>query len=369
MVTRAFVAVVAFAALPCPAPPRADAAARVPVGTYVYVHNRSFDGNIRGYSLAADGTLEELPGSPFDISGDGVNCTGYCETLGWSKKRKMLFAGTAGGIVALRVHPGGALEEVAGSPFVSDARGGVVGTAAMDRGRQTFVYGAVYAEDTLLALRVEPDGTLAPVPGSPLAVAVGPDGVAAAGKSVFVATEDTQTIAPFRIGRDGSAAGTAHFPFTDRGSVYNVNPDPSGKFVYVATCDDEVAVLRVDPRTSALAAVEGSPVKTLAEESCSGIAVSRRLAAVPRAVGGPSDNVQVFRRERSGMLTALGGLQSSGGTETASAAFDPSGRFLVLAGASSVRSLAVDAKSGVLSPVSDLSFPQANVTAVVVVRR
>lgn len=118
--------------------------------TYVYVHDASSPNRILAYAWAKDGTLTELPGSPF-VTGLGPSgCGGLCQTLGYSKKRKALIASGDDGLCVFLIQKDGSLVMGAGSPYtpagVSTSFNGV---EAVDRGRNTFVYANEYGANAV----------------------------------------------------------------------------------------------------------------------------------------------------------------------------------------------------------------------------
>jgi hypothetical protein len=341
----------------------------VPAGTYVYVHDRTTDARVHGYSLSKEGVLALLPGSPFDDPADGGGCGGYCETMAYSAKRKMLFTGSeADGMGAFNVLPGGALEAVAGSPF--GGAGGLWGTGVVQRGRRTFVYGCAYQTDQVRGFEVQDDGTLVELPSSPFAAGDGPDGLAAVKNKVFVANEGARTISSYVVAPDGSLVSSGD-PVDVAGVdfIYNVNPDSTGKVLYVAGCDQTVAIFRVDPRTAALTPLEDSPFDSVVPDACVGAAVSKKLLAVPSNNNGPAANLQVFRRGKEGVPTALGTPQDTGIDGAECCAFDRTGRLFVVVNDTQVQSVVIDPRTGGATAGTPVAAPSNSPTCLVVVKR
>jgi hypothetical protein len=56
--------------------PTLSSARLPPGGNFVYANNDSFPNTVSAYSVAADGTLTQIPGSPFLTGGDGVGAGG-----------------------------------------------------------------------------------------------------------------------------------------------------------------------------------------------------------------------------------------------------------------------------------------------------
>ena len=61
-------------------------------GTFLYIHDRTGTDRIFGFTMDGDGMIDPLPGSPFASPPLGASdCGGYCQSLSYSKKRKLLF--------------------------------------------------------------------------------------------------------------------------------------------------------------------------------------------------------------------------------------------------------------------------------------
>src|SRR5689334_6788433 len=145
-------------------PRRAEAAAKK---TLVYVHERGATGQIAAFRMDSRGKLTPLSGSPF-AAGDGGGCGGNCNTLAYSARRKLLFAGGGDGLHVFNVAADGSLSEVSGSPF-----GGVdfVGAAVVEKGDSTFVYAADDVNERVRGYAVQKSGALVELESSPTSVA------------------------------------------------------------------------------------------------------------------------------------------------------------------------------------------------------
>ncbi|MBL8900166.1 MAG: hypothetical protein JNM84_21225 [Planctomycetes bacterium] len=104
----------------------------IPKGPFLYAYDDQF-GAVHAFALdKKSGAPGQLLGSPFAVTGGAIDCTGNCQTLASDAKGTFLFAATAAGLAVLRKLPGGALEEVSGSPFVGASR--LLGVRAWESG-------------------------------------------------------------------------------------------------------------------------------------------------------------------------------------------------------------------------------------------
>jgi 6-phosphogluconolactonase len=118
------------------------------------------------YSLGANGSLTPVPGSPFP---NGSNNGSFDLVLSPSNQflfvsESSLFNGSAA-VSAFKVSAHGRLSLVKGSPFpVTDVNSGIAITSKGD-----FLYTVLFIASEVDGRRVETDGTLTPVPGTPFA--------------------------------------------------------------------------------------------------------------------------------------------------------------------------------------------------------
>ena len=336
--------------------------------TFVYIHDdASPDNRVFGFQFNSNGTLTPLDGSPFSTGDDTTGCGGLCQTAAFSSNRNLLFVGGATGITAFRVDASGGLSRVEGSPFGGEL---TLGVASVQRGSRSFVYGSEVTNNRLVGFEVQADDTLAPLRGSPFPTDGEPAGLSAANDLLFTGLlaplEVDGKIAAFKVRSDGVLVQAPGSPFDIRAVKFiNVQVEAAGKFVYVNDATNgNLFAFKVNPHNAALTPVAGSPFADVLFDSES-LAVSKK----PILVSLESDDVgvQAFRRNKSGSLTALGGVQDSGlAHQHGVGAFDPTGRFLVLVDDENdeVRSFSVNQNTGVITPVdtesADLDSQAAN---------
>ena len=342
----ALLAVLAFNA------PATDAAGK----TFLYVHDNGTPNEVHGFRFGSDGSLTELPGSPFDTGASPGVCGGMCQTLTFAKKGKLLFAGTQDGIVVFRIAKDGSLSQVAGSPF-----GGapITGVAAVQKKGKVFVYGADAENDEIRAFQVNSDGSLTELAGSPHPTGDEPVGVTATVNGLFTANEDEDSISAFRINNNGTLTEAPNSPFfvgSPSSFIYNVHATPDGRFLYTGDASEtQVFGFLINPVTADLTELPGSPFDADVDTGW-GLAVGKGDVIV--APGG--SELQAFRYPKTtGNLTALGGAQSANGINLDGGILDPKGRYVIGGSSSSdvLRVFEINRTNGVLTEVESQSVP------------
>jgi len=339
-------------------------------GTFVYLHDSETD-QVHAYQLGKKGELTPLAGSPFAGPGGGGGCGGQCQTLAYDKRRKALFASSPAGITVWSVAKDGSLSVVPGSPFNSaSGAGDLSGTSAVKRGKRVFLYVADF-NGPLLGFEVTPTGSLVELPGSPFVGLVGPTGVAAVKDKLFVVDELASEVASFKIEKDGSLTPAPGSPVAPAAVefIYSASPDRKAKFLYVADDGLSVHSFRIDKKSGALAEVTGSPVGVDFGLPASGASVSKRYIFVPEFEGFGVDVLAFRVDKKTGLPVELGSVES--GLAISVHAFDPKGKFLVAASTPDalVRSFSVDKKTGFPDVVETDAVPGATrLTGIVIAK-
>lgn len=342
---------------------RAEAAAAKK--TLVYVHERGATGQIAAFRLDSRGNLTTLTGSPF-AAGDGGGCGGNCNTLAYSERRKLLFAGGGDGLHVFNVATDGSLSEVSGSPF-----GAVdfLGVAVVEKGDSTFVYAADDVNEKVRGYAVQENGALVELGSSPLSVA-GVLGAASTKDLVFL-TSQGHAIAAFRAQNDGSLTAAPGSPFElPSGTIFSLQLDPAGKTLYAAIADSPaVRAFGVNPQDASLTPLVGSPFATL-PLSNQGVAVGKSRVVVSSNLG-PNGDLQAMKRLGTGVLKPLGPVRNSGLAITGGGALDPKGKVFVTASGfnDAVRSFRLNQKTGALNLADTDATTLSNPTAVLMVQR
>lgn len=323
-------------------------------GTYFYVHDNGSPNEVHAFQLASDGSVLELPGSPYGIGAEGSNYTGMCQTLAYSQRGRLLFAASAAGIAVFKVARNGSLQLVPGSPFGGSR---VIGVTAVQHKSRTFVYGATLDTNQVQGFRVTRGGGLTSVPGSPFAAGSGPAGMTHIGYShrpfrnhdvVFTANQDG-TISAYHIDDSGRLDEAPGSPFATGSSRIN-NVSTNGFFLYADDAvDSQVFAFFVAPTTAELIPLRGSPFDAEVPTGSGLIPGKRDLLVV---LG--EDTLQTFRISAQGGLRPLGGAQDAGikgGIDAG--AIDRTGRFLIVGSsrADLLRVFGVNPVTGVLTGV------------------
>jgi hypothetical protein len=347
--------------------------------TFVYVHDRGPVNQVYAFSLAKDGALAPVAGSPFGSSDpDADPCGGLCQTMAADKKSARLFTSGGSGITSWNVAEDGGLVAVAGSPFGATGTacdGGpcrLLGVAALRVGKRLFVYAAEFDQDRLRGFEAQADGSLAELPASPFAACPSPNGIAGA-KTLLFATCESGSVASYVVGEDGTPTPAPGSPLDLDPApifVFNAVPDAKGKLLYVVDdgFDDandandvpvSVYTFGVDKKTAALAPLAGSPFPTSLPpntvDAATGASTAKKLV-VAAGFEAVNDDLQVFKIGKGGAPASLGAAQDSG-LNVQAHVLDPKGKWLLAASNERIRVYGISAKTGLVTPVAEQEFP------------
>jgi 6-phosphogluconolactonase (cycloisomerase 2 family) len=301
-----------------------------------------------------------------------------------------------------------------GTATVTATMGPVTGTTLATVMRRTpkFLYSASADLTTVSAFRVDPaTGALTGL-GTPYGVGYFPTSVVAThdSKFLYVTVFTNNQVVGFAIQPDGSLVPTPGSPLAVAGAPFWLTADPSGNFVYASTQGAGITVLAVDPATGAPSiassvATGGAPqdaaltpdgayfYQTLsAMDQVAGFAIDRNsgtlsalvppgptTATYPRGIAidpsgkflyvtietswiGPSTAVDAYSIDAaSGALTRIPGAPFTAGANPIAAVCDPSGRFLYVsdADAQTISAFSIDPDSGVLMEIAGSPFAVA----------
>jgi 6-phosphogluconolactonase (cycloisomerase 2 family) len=245
-----------------------------PTANFLFVNNQAAAGNsIASYSVAVDGTLTSLAGSPVITGGLGANAAcSSVNRLALSAGNNLLFVSNGGDqtISAFAIDPtSGALTAVAGSPFASgltlDACSGISLSATPD-GRflmassngqiKTFSIGAggVLTSLSTAANPVVPNASMK---------------ISANGQ--LLAVSNGASVSVFSINPDGSLTVVAGSPFAEAGTGTLAGLDFSSTSGLLFGAEASVTAGFADAWTiganGALSSVAGSPFSTTAINS------------------------------------------------------------------------------------------------------
>jgi 6-phosphogluconolactonase (cycloisomerase 2 family) len=339
--------------------------------TFVYVHDRRDGGGIWGFEMDKNGELTSLglPAPHPDTTLSG--CVGNCQTLVYSTKRKTLYAGGDTGVSGWTVNKDGSLTSL-GGPFVPNGGGDFLGTGVLQKGKNVFVYSSSFNDNSVYGFEAQKDGQLAQLAGTPVPTDTGPVGLAVRKKFVFVANEGGGSISSFLASKDGSLLDAPGSPVTPNLllHVFNVDPDPKGKHLYVADDVGGIHSFRVDKKTGALDEHPDSPFATQFAGFKNGVIVTKKFVWAVDA-GVTDDALQPFFTSKNGSLEITGIVINTPLVVNAYTA-DAKAKRLVLVGPTSivVATLEKGETNGSLEGIGSAGFPEViNANAVVMVKR
>lgn len=236
-------------------------------GNFIYTNDDQSPNTVSAFSVASDGALTAVAGSPFATGGTG-NRGGLFSSnrIGVAVVGNFLFASNSGSndVSVFTIDPNsGSLTPVDGSPF---ATGGVGrrGIAVSPTPDGSFLMAANSDSNNITVFSIASNGALTAVAGSPFAtlgmlpdgIKVGPDG-----KFLAVAEVLSKQVEMFSIGSSGSLTSLGTFPEGGTGNLAGVDIDCSGNFLYGGEANSESTI--VDGYTIAssggLTPIAGSP--------------------------------------------------------------------------------------------------------------
>jgi 6-phosphogluconolactonase (cycloisomerase 2 family) len=325
--------------------------------TFFYILNsKNPSGEIFAFELSKTGTLAAVAGSPFSLDDGSSTAGGQSAGLAYSAARKVLFAVGEDGITSFKVAKSGALTKVVGSPFGGEK---FLALAVFQRANQTYIYASSPFTGELFGFSVALDGSLAALPGFPIAVGSRPAGVSIGGDSLFLTDEVDEDIGAFRINANGSLTVGPNSPLNVPGTqAFNVNADPNAPAAYFADYGSSDVFGFRTLANGSLQALPGSPY-------AAGVGMDGGLALGTGTllygfgfVGGANPDVRAFRQNANGSLTALGVPQDLGMTQLDNLQFDPTEKFLgaVSGNTDDVRTFSVDAATGNLTQADALTL-------------
>ena len=260
----------------------------------LYVANAASQ-NINGFTIAADGSLTALPGSPY--GGAGV---ARGTVLTPDGAHLYVADANTGKVVGYDVAASGALSPAPGSPYAGVAGGGPQTITISPDGAFLFMTQSVAGK--ISAYTVAANGALTAVPGSPFATGNSPYGIAMSpdGAQLFTAN-GSGSVRSYGISATGVLQPTGT---TNTGSVpYGVRPSPDGKHLYVPTINSGVRAFDIGSG-GALTPIVGAPFA--AGTSPEGIALTPN-GANAYVTDFNSGNVHAFSVAASGALSAVAG--------------------------------------------------------------
>ncbi len=316
---------------------------------YAYFRVDGITNQVVGVSVAGDGGISQIAGSPFTAAGNtalggDARVTG---SLAISRARRTVFIGGGSGVGAAKIAADGTLTPVAGSPFGSAPAQGV---AVAEIGSKTFVYASDTASSLVHIFRASNSGALSRAT-NPVFMP-GARGITVAGRRVFFALSDGKFVV-CKLKENGALAALPGYPkATGLPSLDQITPATNGKFVYASAADGRVQGYRLNDSGKSIL-LTGSPF--LVRDGYAGgvlplARISPRFLGVSLTGNGVGPNFAVLRRGTDGKLskTAFSGSTADGIPVVAAS---PDGQFYVVATSTgALGTIHVNATNGAVTP-------------------
>ena len=305
---------------------------------YLYVNGNTPGANtVVGFARKADGTLSMLPGSPFSVGGVGSGTAlGSQGALQLSADRRFLLAvdGGSNQISVLRIQSDGSLSPVAGSPFPSN---GIKPVSIAVHGNLVYVANAGPGGSNYTGFTIRTDGVLQPIAGSTVSLpddsGVGDVLIDPFGRYLIGIRVNTSLIDSFTIGSGGLLAAAPGSPIAAQaagpfGSVFRVSNPPQ---LFVSNAHAGAGNGSVSAYTVAvdgtLQAIGTSPYPDQQTAPC-WVALEPDMRYLFAANAG-SDSISSYSVAADGTLSLVGStaLRDGPGLGTFDLGLDPAGRY------------------------------------------
>ncbi len=256
-------------------------------GNFVYTNDNQLVNTVSGFSVAANGTLTPVAGSPFATGGAGsiFGTTGFfaSDRIRPAIAGNLLFASNSGSedvSVFTISASSGALTLVAGSPFPTGNNPAsnpfpIPGIAVSATPDGKFLMAASAAAGRLSVFEIAANGALTPITGSPFSLHGSPNGIKVTPDGRFLAVVDTflglgfSGVEMFSISSTGTPTRLNETPV---GTPFLATPagvdiDCSSKFLYAGVVEEAPSsvIVRVDgfniDSNGTLTPVPGSPFR------------------------------------------------------------------------------------------------------------
>ena len=323
---------------------------------------------VSGFSVAADGSLTEIPGSPFLTGGLGSGSSVISDNIAVSTLGNFLYVpnGNSSTISVFTINPvTGLLTPVPGSPFPTGVTPDQIALAVTPDNR--FLYAANSRSGKISAFSITANGALSSVPGSPFSsgeIGTGRTKVSPNGRFLFVTSENNRMVV-LSISSDGALTQVTGSPFPlgdeDFGTTLGVDVNCAGNLLFVGEqINGLTRVLVLDITASGtLSAISGSPFSFFGGSNSQVVVLSPddRFLYVPNEGNG---KLSVLSVAANGSLSAIPGSPFFVGTDDrlpADTATSRAGTFVYTANDDATISVFAVAVTGMLSEVSGSPFP------------
>jgi 6-phosphogluconolactonase (cycloisomerase 2 family) len=219
---------------------------------------------------------------------------------------------------------------------------------------------ANYVSQSVSVYRVNAQGVLSPVQGSPFATGKKPRSAkfSPVGRLLAVEDDDSDSIYMYGVNAQGVLSAVQGSPFATRSNHQSATFSPDGSLLAVANfVSRSVSVYGVNAQ-GVLSSVQGSPFATESRPQSATFSPDGRLLAVANS---GSNSVSVYGVNAQGVLSPVQRSPFATGRSPQSATFSPDGRLLAVVNyvSNSVSVYRVN-DQGVLSPVQGSPFATGN---------
>jgi sugar lactone lactonase YvrE len=326
------------------------AACLVGQGTFVYVNNDAAAGqnSVSAFSVAANGALTPVAGSPFATGGTGLTGGDYAANrIATAIMKSFLYVANGGSnnVSAFSIDPAsGVLTPVVGSPFATGGLAGGLGISLATTPDDNFLIATNHASVDITVYSISASGALSPIPGSPFPAGPGgfPDGIKVTqdGRFLAVARPSVNSVSMFSISGLGGLTPVPGSPFTaggdpEFGGAAGIDCNCSSNQLFIAEANVSstiVSVQNVAPN-GALSPVSGSPF--IGPGINSNVAVLNPYDSELFVTDVASNSVTAFSVAATGALTLVPGSPfptvTAGASRPGGMATNQAGTFLYTA--------------------------------------
>jgi 6-phosphogluconolactonase len=205
---------------------------------FVYTNNQSSPNTVTGFLVNSDGSLTQIPGSPFLTGDNGQNGTPFSLAVTTLKEKNYLYAanGADGTISGFKINGiSGSLQLIPGSPFPTNRQSANYSLAISPDNRFLFV-----ASDATALIHVffitRGTGKLREVPGGPFSVTSTHSGlkVSTNGRFLLAGGNPNGGVAVLKISDSGAISEVPGSPFPSSTEVGTLANNCAGNLVFAA---------------------------------------------------------------------------------------------------------------------------------------
>ncbi len=290
---------------------------------FVYTNNDipSFLGpnTVSGFSVASNGTLTQVPGSPFATGGTG-NGGGFFATnrARTTSVGNLVFVSNtiSNDVSVFTVDTStGALTLVPGAPFPTGGSGDGLGIALAPTPDGKFLMAANAGSNNVTVFSIASGGALTPIAGSPFPLLSQPDGITVSPNGSFLAVGEGFQVEMLSIASDGSLTSIGGFPTTGTGFLAGVDINCTSSLLYGGEANPNTAVdgYSIAPSGS-LTPLPGSPFENTLGHNSNVVLLGAKPGSKPIKTSKllfvsnqDSNTIEVFTVAKGGSLSLVAG--------------------------------------------------------------